>query len=209
MSLPPLYLIVDRATCEPRSLDDVLTEALDAGVRLVQLREKGLDSETLENLAERILRLTDACHAELFINTHAEIAVEIGAAGVHLPARGLSPQDIGRQFGAKLRIGCSVHNAEELDRAVGADFVTFSPVYSPSSKPVAGVGPNALREAVRSTPLPVYALGGITPERVPACRFAGAAGIAVMSGILQAEDVGAAVRDYLDAWENATTDRHR
>ncbi len=202
-SLPPLYLIVDRATCAPRPFDEVLDGALGAGVRRVQLREKGLDTDTLKNLAERILRLTDAHRAELLINTHAETAVEIGAAGVHLPASGPLPETVREEYGDRLLIGCSAHNLKELERAVGADFVTCSPVYAPSSKPVAGIGLNALQETVRATSLPVFALGGITPQRVPPCRSTGAAGIAVMSGILAAENVGAAVKAYLDAWETS------
>ena len=202
-SLSPLYLIIDRVTCAPRSLEGVLARALAAGVRLVQLREKGLETDALKNLAEDILRLTDAHRAELLINTHAQLAVEIGAAGVHLPASGPLPQTVREAYGDRLLIGCSAHTLKELEPAVGADFVTCSPVYAPSSKPVAGIGLNALREMVGATSLPVFALGGITPERVPLCRSAGAAGIAVMSGILAAENIEAAVRAYLGAWETS------
>lgn len=209
MPLPTLYLIADRATCAPRSLDDVLTQALDAGVRFVQLREKDLELDALRRLAGSILNLTSARGAHLIINTCAGIAAELGARGVHLPASGPSPETVKKKYGDRLLIGCSTHNLEELKRSVGADFVTCSPVYTPSSKPVAGIGLNALQQMVRATPLSVFALGGITPERVAPCRSAVASGIAVMSGILKAENVGAAVKAYLTAWENATTDEHR
>ena len=205
MTLWPLYLIADRAACAPRPLETVLVEALDAGVRLVQLREKDLDADALSRLAERILRLTDACGASLLINTDAEVAARIGAGGVHLPAPRPSPRSVRQRFGNAFLIGCSAHNLRELSRSAEghADFVTYSPIFQPGSKPgYTGpeVGLKGLRAAVRATDLPVFALGGITPERAAGCRAAGASGMAVMSGILAAADVGASVMAYLAAW---------
>jgi len=202
--LAPLYLIVDRATCAPRSIEAALAQALDAGVRFVQLREKDLQPDALRRLAEKVLRLTDVCGAKLLINTRAEIAIELGAGGVHLPAAGSAPRTIRQRFGRRLLIGCSTHNLEELERAAedGADFVTYSPIYAPASKPGYGpeVGLDGLCLATGATDVPVFALGGITPERTSGCRSAGASGVAVMSGILAAGDTAAAVRAYLAAW---------
>ena len=82
LSLPPLYLIADRATCAPRCLEDVLEEALEAGVRLIQLREKHLEMGELRHLAARLQRRASNYEARLLINTHAGLAQEIGAAGV-------------------------------------------------------------------------------------------------------------------------------
>ena len=201
--LPSLYLIADRATCGARDLEPTLEAALEAGVRLVQLREKALGPGELTRLAERVLGLTEAHGARLLINTHAQVAGDIGADGVHLPASGPPPEQIRSQFGEPFLVGFSAHNLSELARAAsgGADFVTYSPVYSPGSKPAGAalVGLPGLREAVRTSSLPVYALGGVTPERTPGCRESGAYGVAVMSGILAAEDVGGAVVSYLAA----------
>ncbi len=200
----PLYLIADRATCRPRGLDGVLERALEAGVRFVQLREKEMEEDELRRLAERVLRLTDTCGAHLTLNGRAEMAAELGARGVHLPASGPAPEAVREPFGDRLLIGCSAHTLQELERAAkgGADFVTYSPVFPPASKPGygPGVGFDGLRTAALATDLPVFALGGITPERVAGCRAAGASGVAVMSGILAAEDVEAAVTSYLRAW---------
>ncbi|MDE2999817.1 MAG: thiamine phosphate synthase [Gemmatimonadota bacterium] len=210
LSLPPLYLIADRATCAPRNLEDVLAEALDAGVRLIQLREKHLESRELRHLAARLQRRASNYEARLLVNTHAGLAREIGAAGVHLPASGPAPWRIRRQYGNRMLIGRSTHNRKELGEAAGADFVTFSPVYSPNSKPGYGPGAGArtLCSVAECSSLPVYALGGITPRRVGACKRNGAAGIAVMSGILSARHVGSAVSAYLDAWRSTRGPRH-
>ncbi|MDP6039960.1 MAG: thiamine phosphate synthase [Candidatus Latescibacteria bacterium] len=203
-ALPPLYLIADQATCGDQPMLDVLERALDAGVRLVQLREKALDRAALMRVAEDVLVLTARYEAALVINTAADLAVQIGAQGVHLPSHG-SPKAIREQFDSPLLIGYSAHSHAELDNAGGADFVTYSPVFTPGSKPGydgSEVGVDGLQDAVNYTPLSVYALGGITPARVVACRKTGCVGVAVMSGILAADDPARAVCEFLKAWES-------
>ena len=202
-SLPPLYLIADRATCGDRPMLDVLARALDAGVRLVQLREKNLDRDVLEALAEQVLSLTARYDAMLLINSAADIAVQIGAQGVHLPGSAL-PRAARDRIGPSFLIGYSTHTCAELDCADGADFVTYSPIFTPGSKPgYDGVeaGLAGLANAVAHSRLPVYALGGITPSRAAKCRTTGCAGVAVMSGILAARDPARAVCEFLKAWE--------
>ena len=102
-------------------------------------------------------------------------------------------------------VGASVHNLGEIEAAqeAGADFVVFAPVYSPGSKAYKGApaGISGLEEAVAATKLPVYALGGITPDRIADCRDAGAAGVAAMSGILRAGEVKRAAEEYVREWE--------
>ena len=189
---------------------DVLARALDAGVRLVQLREKALDRDVLETLAEQVLSLTARYDAMLLINesrlytaSGADIAVKIGAQGVHLPGGTLS-RAVRDRVEPSFLIGSSTHTHAELDCADGADFVTYSPIFTPGSKPgydgvVAGLA--GLANAVTYSRLPVYALGGITPQRAAKCRTTGCVGVAVMSGILAAEDPAKAVCEFLKAWE--------
>lgn len=199
----PLYLIADRATCGDRPMLDVLARALDAGVRLVQLREKALDRDALEALAEQVLSLVARYDAMLLINTAVDIAVKIGAQGVHLPG-GALPLAVRDRVGSSFLIGYSAHTHAELDCAGGADFVTYSPIFTPGSKPGydgVEVGLAGLANAVKHSRLPVYALGGITPKRAAKCRATGCAGVAVMSGILGAKDPAKAVCEFLKAWE--------
>ncbi len=212
MNLPPLYLIADRATCGDQPMLDVLARALDAGVRLVQLREKVLHRDVLEVLAEQVLSLTARYDAMLLINepqsrlytaSGADIAVKIGAQGVHLPS-GTLPRVVRDRVGPSFLIGYSSHTHAELDCADGADFVTYSPIFTPGSKPgYDGVeaGISGLANAVGHSRLPVYALGGITPQRTSRCRTTGCAGVAVMSGILAAKDPAKAVCEFLKTWE--------
>ena len=182
---------------------DVLARALDAGVQMVQLREKALDREVLEVLAEQVLLLTARYDAMLLINLVADIAVKIGAQGVHLPG-GALPRVVRDRVKPSFLIGYSTHTHAELDCADGADFVTYSPIFTPGSKPgYDGVeaGLEGLANAVAHSRLPVYALGGITPKRVARCRTTECAGVAVMSGILAARDPAKAVCEFLKAWE--------
>lgn len=209
-NLPSLYLIADRVTCAPRDLEDVFADALDAGVRLVQLREKHLETRELCRLASRLQKRAERYDALMLVNAHARLAQDIGAAGVHLPAYGPAPSSIRQQYGDHLLIGRSTHSREECRATDGADFITISPIYSPGSKP--GYGPGwgtgALRRATECSSLPAYALGGITPGRVAACRENGASGIAVMSGILAADDIRSAVTGYIEAWSSAPGPPH-
>ncbi|MCE2431851.1 MAG: thiamine phosphate synthase [Candidatus Latescibacteria bacterium] len=202
-SLPPLYLIADRATCGDRPMMDVLARAMDAGVRLVQLREKNLDRDVLEALAEQVLSLMARYDAMLLINAAVDIAVKIGAQGVHLPG-GALPRVVRGRVEPSFLIGYSAHTHAELDCAGGADFVTYSPIFTPGSKPGydgVEVGLEGLANAVTHFRLPVYALGGITPDRAAKCRTTGCAGVAVMSGILAAKYPAKAVCEFLKVWE--------
>ena len=193
-----VYAITDRHRCAPTPLTDVISELLDAGITAIQLREKDLSETELIGLAEPIAELCRNYAAKLFINTNTRIARQIGAAGVHLPAKAKL------KAGAKgnLSVGCSVHTlaAAQKRETEGADFVTYSPIYPTASKPGYGpaVGIASLREVAEGVQLPVFALGGIRPDRVGECLAAGAFGVAVMSGVMSPKNAGDQARRYLD-----------
>ena len=166
---------------------------------MVQLREKDLSQSDLLTLAERVRAITHAFGALMTVNSHLNVARQVGADGVHLPSAWiLKGLEAGR---GGLLVGCSAHDAEELRKAetARADFVTFSPVFSPTLKNVKGIGLGALKEVTATTRMPVYALGGVTADRVAPCLDAGAYGVAAMSGILAAENVEEAARAYVEA----------
>jgi len=203
--LPPLYLIADRATCGERALEAVLKEALEGGVRLVQLREKEMGRDDLLRQAEVVRAMTASAGALFLVNSDVEVAFSVGADGVHLPSSRISRAGNVKAKLPKGVVGASVHNVDEVEAAerAGVDFVAFAPVYTPGSKAYTGAlaGISGLEVAVGATKLPVYALGGITPGRVAECLEAGAAGVAAMSGILRAEDVKRAAEEYVREWE--------
>ncbi|MHB8647906.1 MAG: thiamine phosphate synthase, partial [Thermomicrobiales bacterium] len=194
-----LYLIAD-TTGASWPLRQAVAEAVRSGVRLVQLREKQLSDQDYLALAREIRALTTAHGARLLINSRVEIAAEVHADGVHLP-RGASISDARRVLGPRALIGVSAPSAEELRRAEaeGADFVTLSPVFPTASKPWATdvLGLARFASLVATTVLPVYALGGVQQENARDCLNAGAYGIAVVSSIHGAPDVGEATKRYL------------
>lgn len=198
-----LYLVTDRQQTRGRPLVPLLREALNAGVRAVQLRERDLDTRSLLRLAEDVLGLARESGAYALVNDRVDLAMAIGADGVHLRSDSLPVAVARRLLGPQRFIGVSTHSADEVVRAEagGADFAVLGPIYDTPSKRGSGapLGLPPLEEAARRSRMPVFAIGGITAERVAEVRRAGAFGVAVISSILSAEHVEAAARRLLAA----------
>ncbi len=195
---PSLYHVTDRRQTRGRCLVDVVHAALDAGVDAVQLREKDLGGAALLDLAEPLRALTARYRAALLVNDRVDVALAAGADGVHLGRSGMPPAVARRLLGADRLVAVSTHTAAEAvdAAAAGADFVVFGPVYWTASKAAYGAprGVDELRDVAASVPVPVLAIGGLTASRVPEVRAAGAAGVAVISAIIAADDPAAAAR---------------
>ena len=198
--IPPLVLVTDRHATVGRDLCDVVARALDAGLPAVQLRDRDLTGRALFALAERLGVLTAARGAILLVNDRVDVAVAVGADGVHLGG-GSMPVDVVRPLlPPGTLIGVSTHAATEC-AATSADFAFFGPVFATPSKAAFGApqGMERLREATAGASVPVLAIGGVTAAAVPAVRAAGAAGVAVIRAVLAAADPGAATRALLAA----------
>ena len=207
-SLPPLpplhfklYAITDRGLCAPRTLYDTIHDLLDVGVSAVQLREKDLSDAEYIKLAESLCKLCHTYSAQLFINSRIKIAMDIGADGLHLPGDSASVEKVIEETNRRFIIGSSVHTLTEAKQreTEGADFITYSPIYPTVSKPGYGpaVGVEVLRKVTEGVNIPVFALGGISPERVLECLDVGAYGVAVMSGVMSPENGAQQAKVYL------------
>jgi thiamine-phosphate pyrophosphorylase len=187
-----LYLVTDRNQARERDLLWVLEQALDGGVRAVQLREKDLEGKELFNLAEKVRDLCARYHAALFINDRIDVACAIDADGVQLGKTSLPIETARELLGPIRTIGASTHSLEETRDAErqGADFILFGPVYFTASKAAYGApqGLAALKKIVENIALPVYAIGGIKPENVEEVMNAGSRGIALISAVMAAID---------------------
>lgn len=181
-----VYLVTDRRLA-PDLLRSV-KDALDAGVRAVQLREKGVDSREIFILAKGLRELTSAYGAWLFINDRIDIAIAVQADGVHLGQRSIPVKEARAVVGPDMLIGASTHGLTEALTAVGsgADFITLGPVFQTPEKAVYGepLGVAKLKVVCANVKAPVYAIGGIKREQIRDVVSAGAAGIAVMSAIM-------------------------
>jgi len=194
------YLISDRTRCAGRSLASALGEACRAGVRALQIREKDLKTRDLLALTREVQADLGSLRPVLMVNGNLEVAAACGAQGVHLPESAMPVREAREALPPGTLIGRSTHGTESVRaaEAEGAEFVTFGPVYETPSK--AGFGPpvglRALAEAAGSVTIPVFALGGVTPDRTRACLEAGAHGVAAISAVLSQPDIPAAVREF-------------
>lgn len=205
-----LYLITDRKLFEnSRAMLSAVEDALQAGVKAVQLREKDLTAREILNIAYEMLKLTAKYNARLFINDRVDIALCVNADGVHL-GQGSIPVDGAKKAvhasrimhnASRFLIGVSTHTIDEALNAEkdDADFITFGPVYETPLKMKYGkpVGLEALKEAVEKVSIPVFAIGGIKLENIDVVVKTGALGVALISGILGSSNIKNVVRNYL------------
>jgi thiamine-phosphate pyrophosphorylase len=203
----PLYLITDRHQTAGRPLVPLIEEALRAGARAVQLRERDLDTRPLLALAEELLPVIRRHRAALFVNDRIDVALALDVDGVHLRATSLPVGVARRLVGARRLLGVSVHSVDEAVRAEseGADFAVLGPIYATASKRTFGppIGLQAVEAASRRCRIPIFGIGGITPARASNVRRAGAHGVAVISSVLAAASVDSAVREFMAALNGA------
>ena len=189
-----LYLITDRKlVTRHSSLVTAVRKALKGGVKAVQLREKDLDTRPLLKLAYTMRKLTEEHKAKLFINDRFDIALAVGADGVHLTQCSIPVSKVRETVKKRLLIGVSTHSLKEAREAEkgGADFITFGPVFRTPSKLKYGkpVGIDALKQMNRKINIPVFAIGGINGSRIKEIRKSGVHGVAMIRDILASENI--------------------
>jgi thiamine-phosphate pyrophosphorylase len=197
---PCLMLVTDRKLCREPFLE-IIEQAVEGGVDIIQLREKDLQPKPLLRLAESIREITKG-RTRLIINGDAHIALACGADGVHLPEAGPTVEEARTIVGDQVLVGKSVHSTAGAIKAQisGADYLVLGTIYDTASKPGIKAGGRALiADAAGAIRIPILAIGGLTKERVPEALTAGAAGIAVCSAILRAENPLSACRDLRSA----------
>lgn len=197
---PPLLLITDRQQSR-RPLVDVVAASLDAGCRWISVREKDLGETEQIALIEALRPFARRHDARLTLHGTAALALRAGTDGVHLSS-GSDVEAARAMLGPGALIGVSIHHADELPEVVGADCVIAGPAYATASKPGYGpaLAPAGIVGFVRG--IPVIAIGGIAPANVAPLRLVGAAGIAVMGGVMRADDPGGEVRAMIAALAN-------
>jgi len=175
--------------------------ALKAGVKFIQLREKHLPTRKLLDMGYWMSELTKEYGAKLFINDKVDIALAVGADGVHLGQDSIPAHAVRKIAGDKLLVGVSTHGIDEAIEAEkdGADFITLGPVYQTPAKLKYGspIGINILREVKSKVSIPVLAIGGIKLDKVKEVMEAGADGLALISAILTAENIKETTEEFL------------
>lgn len=187
-----LYLVTDRGLSLGRATVNIVRAAVAGGVTCVQLREKHCSTRAFIEEARALKTLLDALETKipLIINDRLDVALAIGADGVHLGQTDMPIADARRLVGAAMIIGISAESITDAIRAetAGADYIGISPVFTTPTKqdtalPLGLEGIRQIRAAVR---LPLVAIGGIQQDNAHAVIRAGADGVAVVSAIVSA-----------------------
>ncbi len=199
--LPRLLLIGDRFT--EQGVAAKIFEAVKCGVHWVQLRDHKADDDVFLSAAQELVGKLRSVSPGILISINSRVGVaESLACALHVGKRGPAVEDARSLIQAGLPIGVSIHDLEDAAPGV-ADYFIWSPVYETTSKPGAvGTGLDLLHKAcTKAASMPVIAMGGISIDRIGPCLSEGAYGVAVLSGILGAENIHDAVNLYLDALE--------
>lgn len=200
-----LCLVTDRrrlagaaATLEHsrRCLEFQARYAVEAGIDLLQIRERDLEAAALASVVRDLLTITRGTKTRLVVNDRLDVALSGGADGVHLRGDSMPPDEARRLAPPGFVIGRSVHGVDDARRAAAADYLIAGTVWSsPSKAPSHSViGIEGLRAIVAAAAVPVLAIGGITAHRVDEVARAGAAGCAAIGLFVGADDARAEPR---------------
>jgi thiamine-phosphate pyrophosphorylase len=196
-----LYLLSDDAMLRERRFLAFLEEALDAGLKLIQLRSKELDEAGLEKVGRQIRDLTRRSGATFIVNDSPELALRLDADGVHLGQDDASPERAREVLGAEKIVGLSTHSKDQIQDAASrpVDYIGFGPVFQTRTKADASavVGTDLLKWAVANTDLPLVAIGGIALWNLDLVLRAGVSRVAIISEVSRSADPLAATREFM------------
>lgn len=200
-----LIVITDAALARPRTVEDVVRAALEAGAPAVQLRDKSAHARSLFEQAVALRTLTREYGALLFVNDRLDVALAARADGVHLGPDDMPPEAARRAAPAPFLIGWSTDDPEQARRAeaAGIDYLGTGAVFGTTSKDVSGekIGPAGLRRVVEAVEIPVVGIGGVDERNVREVAATGAAGSAVISAVMASDDVAKTVSALLDPFQ--------
>ncbi len=187
-----LYFVCD-ARPHGGDPEPMLRAALTGGVDIVQLREKELDRRAIEVSGATFRRLCDTYSALFIVNDDPSLAISCRADGVHLGQQDMPVDEAREALGADRLIGLSTHSREQIDGAMGADYISVGPVWeTPTKEGRPAVGLELVEYAAQRAPLPFYAIGGIDPSNAAQVVGAGAQRLCVVRAIRDSDDPAAA-----------------
>lgn len=200
-SLYGLYVILDAAVCPGRALRDVLMQSAAAGAEIFQYRNKTASMKEAYVEALLLRKVASDMGVLFIVNDRCDLALAVDADGVHLGQNDLPYAYARLVMGPGKLIGLSTHTPDQVKEGtqLKPDYLGFGPIFTPGSKqdhdPVVGL--EGLRRVRPLTTLPIFAIGGIQVDHVGDVMRAGGNGVAVISAILKAADVGQVVKDFL------------
>ncbi|GAC1666092.1 MAG: thiamine phosphate synthase [Candidatus Acidiferrum sp.] len=207
--LPRLYVILDPALLTTRAAD-CGEKLIDAGVRLVQYRDKNASPAKMLKVSRELKELFEPRGVTFFVNDRADVAALSGAAGVHVGQDDLEAERARVTVGMQRFVGISTHNLEQFKCAAAssADYIAIGPIFATATKSNPGpvVGIELLREVRSLTRKLIVAIGGITLERAAEVIAAGANSVAVIGDILRAPNPARRAKQFIDSLGEASPD---
>lgn len=190
-----LYAITDRSFVGKQTLCQQVEEALKGGATIIQLREKNLDEGEFTEEAFQIKKLCHKYNVPLIINDNADIAIKVGADGVHVGIEDTPVYEIRKKVGNDFIIGATAKTVEQAKNAekAGADYIGVGAAFpSPTKKNAVRITVDQLNDICSSVSIPAVAIGGISLENIDEIKGANINGIAVVSAIFAADNIEAA-----------------
>lgn len=196
-----LYAIIDTQYLESRRHDEVATQILEGGARIIQLRDKHMSKKELLPIAQQLKELCAACNALFIVNDYLDIALVVDADGLHIGLDDLPLEAARKLLPIGKIIGCSVDDVPQAvaAEADGADYIAAGAIYPTQSRAeTEAVGIDVLKAIKEETSLPLVAIGGINLNNAEEVLAAGADSIAVISAIMQADSPKEMTRQIID-----------
>jgi len=200
-----LYGILDLGYTAPAEAERVASELCAGGVDILQLRAKGFDDLTVEEIGQRIEPITRSAGIPLIVNDFPELVPSIGAQGAHVGQEDGAIEEARWRAGRALAgevalplIGRSTHSVAQAvaAQAEGADYIGFGPLFPTPTKPGRpAIGIEEIRRVHELVSIPIFCIGGIKLENLAEVLHAGARRVVIVSGLLQAPDIAAAARE--------------
>lgn len=196
-----LYAVTDRTWLKGRNLSSQVEEALKAGISFIQLREKDKTFDEFVRVAKKIKSVTDKYNVPFVINDNIEVALEVGADGVHVGQKDMVAKNARMLIGEEKILGVSVNTVEQaiLAEKNGADYLGVGSVFTTTTKLDAkSVSYNELKNICNSVSIPVVAIGGISKDNILELKGSGIKGVAVISAIFAQPNIQSATKELLN-----------
>ena len=190
-----LYVITESGISKGRSNEEIVKEAIAGGAEIIQLREKNWSKDRVKEEAIKLLKICKEKNVFFILNDYVDVALEIGADGVHLGQTDMSISEAREICGNKLIIGLSTHSIEQAIKAdkEDVDYITIGPIYKTRAKDFT-VGTEIIKEVVSKVEKPVIAIGGINKNNIDEVLKQGIKSVAVISAVVSAENVKEAAK---------------
>ena len=193
-----LYLVTDRMLMSTKTLGEAVEQAIAGGCTLVQLREKEISSLDFYVLASEMKKITDIYGIPLIINDRIDIAMAVGAAGVHIGQKDIPADIVRKVMGKDMLLGVSAASVAEAVNAAkaGADYLGVGAMFPTGTKPDAGfVSMEELGKIRRAVDIPIVVIGGINKENATLFQPMGIDGLAVASAVIAQPDIKKSAAD--------------